>query len=403
MRSSRPTQAVILAGGRGLRLRPLTDTVPKPMVRIHGRPFMEYLLDLLREQGFDRVLLLVGYLAEVIQEHLGNGARLGLHIEYSVAPEDAETGRRLQLAAPLLDRHFMLLYCDNYWPMRMDQMWDRYTSLSVPAMVTVYTNRDGYTRNNVRVDGEGYVVAYDGGRSESNLNGVEIGYALLRRDVMDCIPAGNVSFEATVYPYLAQQRMLRAFLIDHRYYSIGSPERLPLAEAFLNFPRAVILDRDGVLNKKRPRAEYVRTWDEFEWLPGAVEALCLLKRAGYKLILVSNQAGIARGMMSEADLISLHERMQVELSAVGAAVDAIYYCPHGWDEGCTCRKPKPGLLLQAQRDHHLDLTKTFVIGDDERDVEAGVAAGCRTFLVSPEFPLIRCVHEHILSDGRTAG
>ena len=220
---------------------------------------------------------------------------------------------------------------------------------------------------------------------------------------MDCIPAGNVSFEATVYPYLAQQRMLRAFLIDHRYYSIGSPERLPLAEAFLNFPRAVVLDRDGVLNKKRPRAEYVRTWDEFEWLPGAVEALCLLKRAGYKLILVSNQAGIARGMMSEADLISLHECMQVELSAVGAAVDAIYYCPHGWDEGCTCRKPKPGLLLQAQRDHHLDLTKTFVIGDDERDVEAGVAAGCRTFLVSPEFPLIRCVHEHILSDGRTAG
>ncbi|MFQ5804368.1 MAG: HAD-IIIA family hydrolase [Candidatus Methylomirabilales bacterium] len=403
MRSSRPTQAVILAGGRGLRLRPLTDSVPKPMVSIHGRPFMEYLLDLLHEQGFEKALLLVGYRGEVIQGHFGDGAKFGLHIEYSVAPEEAETGRRLQLAAPLLDPHFMLLYCDNYWPLRMVEMWDQYTSSEVPAMVTVYTNRDQYTRNNVRVNDEGYVLTYDKSRSSSDLNGVEIGYALLRREVLDLIPSGNVSFEAAVYPYLAQRRMLRGFLVDHRYYSIGSLERLLLAELFLSFPRAVILDRDGVLNKKAPPAEYVGTWDEFEWLPGAVEAVRLLKRAGYKVIVVSNQAGIARGMMSEADVTSLHERMQAELSRVGAALDAIYYCPHGWEDGCACRKPKPGMLLQAQRDHHLDLTKTYVIGDDERDVEAGRVVGCRTFLVSPEYPLIRYVHEYILRDGRTPG
>ncbi|MFQ5801471.1 MAG: HAD-IIIA family hydrolase [Candidatus Methylomirabilales bacterium] len=403
MESSRPTQAVILAGGRGVRLRPFTDTVPKPLVRIRGRPFLEYLLDLLREQGFEQVLLLLGYLAEVVQRHFGDGRRFRLRIDYSVAPQDTETGQRLQLAAPHLDRHFMLLYCDNYWPMRMAEMWDQYTSADVPAMVTVYTNRDGYTRNNVCVDKDGYVVTYDKSRSRPGLNGVEIGYALLTREVVDLIPAENVSFEVSVYSYLAQRQLLRAFLTGHRYYSIGSPERLPLTEAFLTFPRAVILDRDGVLNKKPPRARYVRNWDEFEWLPGAVEALRLLKRAGYKVIVVSNQAGIARGMMTESDLTSLHERMQAELSTVGAAVDAIYYCPHGWEEGCTCRKPSPGLLLQAQRDYHLDLTKTFVIGDDERDLEAGKTVGCRTFRVSPEFPLLRCVHEHIPLDGRKTG
>lgn len=399
MSTLRPTQAVILAGGRGTRLRPLTDTVPKPMVSFHGRPFLEYLLDQLREQGFDRILLLLGYLAEVVQAHFGNGRRFGLRIDYSVAPADTETGRRLQLAAPHLDRHFLLLYCDNYWPMRIAEMWAAYAGGNVPAMVTVYTNRDGYTHNNVRVDADGYVVTYDRSRTAPELNGVEIGYALLAREVVDLVPAGNVSFEASVYPDLARRRLLRAFLTEHRYYSEGSPERLPLTEAFLAFPRAVILDRDGVLNKKPPRAQYVRSWSEFEWLPGAIEALRLLKRAGYKVIVVTNQAGIARGMMTEAGLLSLHERMQAELNAAGAAVDAIYYCPHGWDEGCACRKPRAGLLLKAQREHHLDLSKTVFIGDDERDSEAGAAAGCRTFLVSPEFPLLRCVRQHIPLDG----
>ncbi|MEK6718782.1 MAG: HAD-IIIA family hydrolase [candidate division NC10 bacterium] len=389
-----------MAGGRGVRLRPLTDTVPKPMLPFHGRPFIDYLLNLLREQGFERILLLLGYLAEVVRTHVGNGRRLGLHVDYSIAPADTETGERVRLVTPLLDRHFLLLYCDNYWPMRMTEMWTSYAGGSVPAMVTVYANRDGYTRNNVCVDSEGYIVAYDRHRSGSGLNGVEIGYALLAREVVDLIPPGNVSFEASVYPHLAQRRLLRAFLTEHRYYSVGSRERFPLTEAFLAFPRAVILDRDGVLNRKPPKAEYVRSWAEFEWLPGAIEGVRLLKAAGYKVIIITNQAGIGRGVMTEADLLAIHSRMQAELSAASAAVDAIYYCPHAWDANCACRKPRPGLFFQTQREHHLDLTKTVFVGDDERDLEAGAAAGCPTFLVSAEFPLLECVRKHVPIEGR---
>ena len=398
-----PKQAVVLAGGRGLRLRPLTDKVPKPMISFHGRPFLEYLLGLLRGEGFERVLILLGYMAEAVQKHFGDGSGFGLKIDYSVSSEEDETGRRIWRAASRLDPYFLLLYCDNYWPMRTEEMWSQFSQARVPSMVTVYRNRDGYTKNNVRVDEEGYVVSYDRSRTEPGLNGVEIGYAFLSREVLDLLPAGNVSFEATVYPSLARSRLLRAFLTEHRYYSIGSTERLPLTEAFLAFPRAVILDRDGVLNKKPPRAQYVRRWEEFEWLPGAVDALCLLKRAGYKVIIVTNQAGIARGIMTEADIRSLHERMQAELTAVGAPVDTIYYCPHGWDDGCVCRKPSPGLLFQAQREHHLDLTKTIFIGDDERDLKAGKAAGCRTFFVSPELSLLNCVLKHVPLDGSEAG
>jgi D-glycero-D-manno-heptose 1,7-bisphosphate phosphatase len=149
-----------------------------------------------------------------------------------------------------------------------------------------------------------------------------------------------------------------------------------------------MLDRDGVLNKKPPQAHYVRTWDEFEWLAGAKEALRLLTAAGYRVIVVSNQAGIARGAMTEAALTHIHERMQVEAAQAGGRIEAVYCCVHDWDAGCECRKPRPGMLFQAQRDFHLDLSRTLFIGDDERDAQAADAAGCPSVLVSDERPLL---------------
>ena len=396
-----PTQAVILAGGRGTRLRPLTDHLPKPMVPFHGRPFLAYLLDQLREQGFREVLLLVGYLAERIREHFGNGADWGLRIRYVESPVEAETGRRIADAAPHMDPRFLLMYCDNYWPVRMPKLWEAYRAADFPpAMVTVYANRDGYTRSNVLVDEDGYVAVYDPTRATAGLNGVEIGYAILSREVLDYLPQENVSFEHTVFPALASRRLMRAFLTEHRYYSVGSHERLPLTDAFLAPQRAVILDRDGVLNERPPRAEYVRSYEEFRWLPGAIEALRLLKQRGFLLILASNQPGIARGVMTESDLDEIHSRMQAELSEAGASVDGIYCCHHGWDDGCGCRKPRPGLLYQAQRDYHLDLTKTTVIGDDERDIQAADAAGCPSLLVTEERSLLDVVREYLAIEGR---
>lgn len=267
-------------------------------------------------------------------------------------------------------------------------------------MLTVYTNRDGYTRNNVTVNEAGIITNYDPARTSRWLNGVDIGYAILSRDVLRHLPEGNVSFEWTVYPTMADAGLLRAFTTDHRYYSVGSHERLPLTEAFLKPQRAIILDRDGVLNVRPPRAQYVRSWDEFQWLPGSVEALRLLKAAGYTLLVITNQPGIARGMMTQEDLQAIHQRMQQELGADGAALDAIYVCTHGWDEGCWCRKPNPGLLFQAQREFHLDLTRTTFIGDDERDQQAGAAAGCRTVLVSPGRSLLDWTRMHLYMDER---
>ncbi|MGH7340452.1 MAG: HAD-IIIA family hydrolase, partial [Candidatus Rokuibacteriota bacterium] len=220
------------------------------------------------------------------------------------------------------------------------------------------------------------------------LQGVEISYALMTRSVLDLLTDDSVPFEVAVYPRLAERRQLLGHVTDHRYYSIGSHRRLPLTEAFFQRHPTVILDRDGVLNKRPPRAEYVKTWAEFEWLPGAREALRLFHEAGYRVIVVSNQAGIARGAMTEASLIEIHERMKAEAAAGGGRIDAIYVCPHNWDAGCECRKPKPGLLFQAQREHHLDLSRAWFVGDDERDGQAADAAGCPCVLLGEGEPLV---------------
>jgi D-glycero-D-manno-heptose 1,7-bisphosphate phosphatase len=383
--AERPRQAVILAGGQGTRMRPLSDIRPKPMIEVHGRPFLEYQVEQLREQGFHEIVLLLGYLPEVVQDYFGDGREWGLKISYSVSPEEDLTGRRLKLAEGLLDETFLLLYCDNYWPMLFERLWHRFVVAGAPAMLTVYANQDGWTKNSIRVDEEGFVTTFDKRRVSPDLQGVEISYALFDKAVLDLLPRGeNVSLEETVYPLLASQRKLAAYVTQHRYYSVGGVARLPMTETFFARRPAVFLDRDGVLNRKPARACYVRSWAEFEWLPGAREALARLKQAGYRVIVISNQAGVARGAMTEADLQEIHRRMVREATRAGGRIDAIYYCPHNWEEGCECRKPRPGMLFQAQRDFNLDLTRAWLIGDDERDAEAAEAAGCPSTLVDEQ-------------------
>lgn len=387
MEADRPRQAVILAGGKGTRLRHLTADRPKPMVDFHGRPFLEYLIDMLRDQGFERVLLLLGYKAEQVMEHFGDGSRFGVAIEYSVSDVEDETGERLRKAKPSIEPQFLLAYCDNYWPMDFRAMWREYRARGALAQVTVYANEDGYTRDNLIVDQEGFLSIYDKSRSTPGLKGVDIGFILADHAILDLIPEGNASFEASVYPALVARRQLAAHVTRHRYYSVGTVERLPVTAEFLARRPTVILDRDGVLNSRMGKGEYVRSWSEWTWLPTVREGLARLAAAGVRTIVVTNQAGIARGAMSAADLEDIHRRMREEAEQAGGRIDAIYHCPHGWDEGCSCRKPKPGMLFQAQRDFHLDLSRTWFIGDDTRDAEAATAAGCRFAMAGPDKPL----------------
>jgi len=145
---------------------------------------------------------------------------------------------------------------------------------------------------------------------------------------------------------------------------------------------AVFLDRDGVINRRLP-GDYVRRWEDFEFLRGARAGLRLLREAGLLLVVITNQRGIGRGLMSEADLAAVHERMQAALARAGAAVDAIFHCPHDSAAGCDCRKPRPGMIEAARRRFGVDLARSWVVGDSLTDLEAGRAAGVRGILVVP--------------------
>jgi D-glycero-D-manno-heptose 1,7-bisphosphate phosphatase len=274
-------------------------------------------------------------------------------------------------------------------------MWQQFCASEMKAQITVYRNRDGYTKDNLRVDDQGRVVTYDKSRTSAGLAGVDIGYVILQRSVIEALPEGNMSFEREAYRALVQEGKLGAFVTDHRYYSVGSHERLPLTHAFLQRRPTVLLDRDGVLNRCMPRATYVCAWPEWEWLPGSRQALCELSDAGYRVVVITNQPGIARGALTTADLEDIHERMKADAVKSGGRIDAIYSCPHNWDEGCECRKPRPGMLFQAQRDLHLDLSRTYFIGDDERDAQAAQAANCRSILVTKERPLLAVARDLI--------
>jgi D-glycero-D-manno-heptose 1,7-bisphosphate phosphatase len=377
-------------------MRPLTDAVPKAMVPFNGKPFLGHVTDQLREQGFEDVLLLLGYESQQFIDHFADGSDYGVRISHRVtAPADLTAARVADAAdADLLDDTFFLLYCDNYWPFDFDHLWTHYTDKGASCQVTVYANRDGYSRSSVIVT-DGMVDVFDRGRTTPGLQGVEISYAILdTATVVPLLPRDRQELlEVAVYPELAARGDLAAYWTEHRYYSVGGLRRLPLTSAFFQRDPAVILDRDGVLNVRAPKAQYITSPAEWRWLPGALTALKQLADAGWRVIVVSNQAGINRGVMTPADLDDITGLMRYEAMEAGGRIDGFYYCPHDWDEGCWCRKPAPGMLFQAQQDANLDLTQTFFIGDDERDIEAAAAAGAKGALVSPQRSLVDVVDD----------
>ena len=142
---------------------------------------------------------------------------------------------------------------------------------------------------------------------------------------------------------------------------------------------AVFLDRDGVLNHNRH--DYVKSWTEFEFLPGALEALRRLGCLGWPVVVVSNQSAVGRGLVSLAEVEAINARMVAEVQQAGGRLDRVLYCPHHPREACDCRKPRPGLLLQAAEELGLDLARSFMVGDAASDIHAALAAGCRPVLV----------------------
>lgn len=236
-------QAVILAGGEGKRLRPFTLNSPKPMVPVLGKPFLEHLILLLKKNSIEEVVVLTGYLEEKIRNYFGDGSKFSIKIKYSHTPfknekgEENESGLRLKNAQSLLAEKFLLMYCDNYWPLDLKKMSDFYSNMGTLAMTTVYNNKDGFgeygAENNACVSDDGFILKYDKSRKDPGLNGVDIGFFILDKKILDLIPEQNSHFEKDILPKLISQNQLAGYRTDRRYYFITDQKCLKATEKFL--------------------------------------------------------------------------------------------------------------------------------------------------------------------------
>ncbi len=145
--------------------------------------------------------------------------------------------------------------------------------------------------------------------------------------------------------------------------------------------KTIFLDRDGVINKNPPNRGYVRSWNDFSFLPNALQAITMLTKSGFRILLATNQAGIGKGIFTEKQLADIHQRMLAEINSNGGEIANIYYCPHHPDDGCPCRKPKPGMLKSAANEYGFNISDTFFIGDSITDISAAQSAGASPILV----------------------
>jgi NDP-sugar pyrophosphorylase family protein len=231
-------QVVILAGGLGTRLRPVTTQIPKPMVPVAGVPYLEHQLRLLASQDFTDVVLLTGYLGEQIEEYFLDGSRLGLHLRYSREHAPVGTGGALREARHLLSEEFLVIYGDSYLPIDYRTVGHRLKATGAAAVVVLYHDKHGETDvpGNVAMNDREFVTRYDKSRAnDPDLRYIEAGVLALRRSVIDLIPAtGVVSLEQEIFPRLIERRALVGLPTTQRFYDIGTPERLRAIEELLS-------------------------------------------------------------------------------------------------------------------------------------------------------------------------
>lgn len=386
-------QAVILCGGLGTRLRPLTDTIPKPMVPVNGKPFLYYLLEQLSGQGINRFVLLIGYLGEQIKSYFGDGSAWGWGIIYSQGPADWDTGRRIWEAKDLFDSKFLLLYSDNFVQVRLQTLDKLHLQQTVPISL-VLAPKD---RGNISISETGTITAYDKNRKGEGFDYVEVGYMIIERNqVLEGFKsyAGFPDFNfSLVLQKFAGEGKLAGLIVRDSYHSISDLDRWKKMCDYLLPKKIILIDRDGTINKKAPKGEYVTSWDNFEFIPETYDAMKLLAGEGFKFIIITNQAGIARRKMTKTDLDSLHQKMVDKFKEDKIDILKIYFSPHHWEEKSFMRKPNPGMFFEASKELNFRLDKVIYIGDDTRDCEAAYNAGCSSIFIGPVNELKELISE----------
>lgn len=393
-----------MAGGRGTRIAELFPDIPKPLIPVDGIPILEREIRSLAAQGFGDIILTVGYLADKIINYFGDGGKFGTKIDYFVEKTPlGNAGALFRLRDKIGDEPFFLLNADAAFDVDFKRMLEYHKQKD--GLVTLFThpNSHPYDSGLIIADKEGHVeqwLSKEDARPQWYENRVNAGLHVIDPKVLELSSksldlSSKVDLDRQVLKPLCGTEQIFCYDSPEYVKDMGTPDRFSQVEAdyksgvvqsknLHNKQKAIFLDRDGTINKY---VGFLRNIDDFELIDGAAEAIKLINQSGYLAIVVTNQPVIARGEVTWEQLNEIHRKMETLLGKEGAYIDGIYICPHHPDKGfagerpeykivCNCRKPKPGLLLKAATDFNIDLAHSFMIGDDNRDVEAGNNAGC---------------------------
>jgi D,D-heptose 1,7-bisphosphate phosphatase len=381
-------QAVILVGGKGTRLGALTADTPKPLLPIvDGLSFLDLLLENVARHGYEKILLLAGHLGDQLVNRY-QGRRI-LQSELTVVrePEPRGTAGALRIAADQLDEVFLLSNGDSIFDINYRAL-EQCLTADFASAVALRRVSDAARFGTVEF-ADGIITAFREKTGEPGPALINGGVYVMRRSVLDKITSLPASLERDIFPAFAAAGKLAAKECHGYFLDIGLPETLQQARHELGPLRArpiAFLDRDGVLNQD---TGWSHKPEELLWVPGAKRAVRLLNDAGFLAIVVSNQAGVAKGLYAEKQVAAFNAAIAQGLLAEGAHVDAFYHCPYH-PEGTVAaytresedRKPNAGMLLRAFADWPHVKTGSFLIGDKTSDIEAAGRAGIPGYLFS---------------------
>ena len=365
-------EAIILAGGFGTRLRHIVSDVPKPMAPVDGRPFLRYLLDDLTSKGVDRIIIAVGYLKDVIIEYFGSSYR-GAELIYS--PEDTPlfTGGAVKQALRLCrEETVFVVNGDTYFDVDLSAM-TKFKVAQKASFVLAACPMHNFDRyGTLELGSSGRILKFCE-KTPTEYGVINGGIYLMDRTFLAGIEAQTFSLENDVLEKVVAEQELFAFMSEGYFIDIGVPTDYERAQKDfrLRHPlqKAAFFDRDGTINVD---VNYLYKPEDLVFIKGMPEFIHKWNQWGYKVIVVTNQAGIARGMYSEENMRALHRHMNERLKDWGAHIDAFYYCPHHPDftGPCSCRKPAPGMIEKAIREFDLDPAQCILFGDKPWDIEA---------------------------------
>ncbi len=407
-------QLVIIAGGKGTRLG-LKD-IPKPMCPINGKPLLEMQIDLAKRYGINEIFILSGHLSQVIIDYFGDGSKFGVNIHHIVESKPLGTAGSLKLLEGTLKERFLVFYGDVVMDFDIKSFieFDKQNEKSIGSLI-VHPGNHPYDSDLVEVNDKKEIIGFlpkphPKDLLYRNLNNAAV--YILSPKIFNEIPNDvNTDFGKDIFPKIVQDgKLLRAYDTPEYIKDMGTPDRLQhISEdvrsglvASLNRKnprRAIFLDRDGTINVNMDTHPTVEC---FTLLPGVPDAIRLINESLYLAVVVTNQPMIAKGFLTFDQLKLIDKKMETLLGEKRAYLDKIYFCPHHPERGfsgeitelkiqCNCRKPKPGMLLQAAQEMNIDLANSWMIGDSATDVEAGIAAGCKTIKLDNKTTLLDAV------------